>query len=78
MANSRTPLVGDGARVATAVPTGEIGLLSATPRPGALAGRAFAYWLHLVPPDVAGQRHLRLPVAAALPRGAGVRAGHAW
>jgi lipooligosaccharide transport system permease protein len=41
------PLVGDGAQVSTAVPTptGELSVLSRTPRPGALADRAFVYWL---------------------------------
>src|SRR5947209_11059028 len=45
MATSEGQLVGDGAKVATAVPTGELSVLSRTPRPGALAGRAFVYWL---------------------------------
>jgi len=45
MATSGAPLVGDGAKVATAVPTGELSVLPRTPRPGALAGRAFVYWL---------------------------------
>jgi lipooligosaccharide transport system permease protein len=45
MATSEGQLVGDGAKVATAVPTGELSLLPRTPRPGALAGRAFVYWL---------------------------------
>jgi lipooligosaccharide transport system permease protein len=34
-----------GAHVATAVPTGQLSVLPATPRSGALAGRAFVYWL---------------------------------
>jgi lipooligosaccharide transport system permease protein len=45
MATSGARLVGDGANVATAVPTGELSVLARTPRPGALAGRAFVYWL---------------------------------
>jgi lipooligosaccharide transport system permease protein len=45
MATSEGQLVGDGAKVATAVPTGELSVLPRTPRPGALAGRAFVYWL---------------------------------
>jgi lipooligosaccharide transport system permease protein len=45
MATSGARLVGDGAKVATVVPTGELSVLPRTPRPGALAGRAFVYWL---------------------------------
>jgi lipooligosaccharide transport system permease protein len=45
MTSSGDQLLGDGAQVATAVPTGELSVLSATPRPGGLAWRAFAYWL---------------------------------
>ena len=45
MAAPETSLIGDGARVATGVPTAQLSVLPATPRPGALAGRAFVYWL---------------------------------
>jgi lipooligosaccharide transport system permease protein len=40
-----TALLADGARVATAVPTAELSVLPRDPRPGALLGRAFVYWL---------------------------------
>jgi lipooligosaccharide transport system permease protein len=38
-------LLGGGSQVVTAVPTAELSVLPRDPRPGALAGRAFAYWL---------------------------------
>jgi lipooligosaccharide transport system permease protein len=45
MATSGDQLIGEGAHVATAVPTGDASLLPVTPAPGRLAGRAFVYWL---------------------------------
>jgi lipooligosaccharide transport system permease protein len=38
-------VTGDGPQLATRVPTGQDSVLAWTPRPGALAGRAFVYWL---------------------------------
>jgi lipooligosaccharide transport system permease protein len=45
MTASAQQLGAEGAPAATRVPTGEVSALPATPRPGALAGRAFVYWL---------------------------------
>jgi lipooligosaccharide transport system permease protein len=45
MTASAGRLGADGTQVATRVPTGQASVLASTPRPGALAGRAFVYWL---------------------------------
>jgi lipooligosaccharide transport system permease protein len=45
VAGTQTGLIGEGADVATAVPTAQLSVLPPDPRPGALFGRAFAYWL---------------------------------
>ena len=45
MTRTDGPLRREGSQVAKAVPTAELSVLSRDPRPGALAGRAFAYWL---------------------------------
>jgi len=38
-------LAADRPQLKTGVPTGQVSVLARTPRPGALAGRAFGYWL---------------------------------
>jgi lipooligosaccharide transport system permease protein len=45
VADTPDALLGEGSHVATAVPTAELSVLPRDPRPGALAGRALAYWL---------------------------------
>ncbi|HYJ76537.1 MAG TPA: ABC transporter permease [Kineosporiaceae bacterium] len=45
MTASAQQLGAESTPAGTRVPTGEVSALPATPRPGALAGRAFVYWL---------------------------------
>jgi len=45
MSETRATPLGESAHVATAVPTAHLSVLPQDPRPGALFGRAFAYWL---------------------------------